>query len=209
MKITKFGQCCLLIETKGKRILTDPGSYSIEAHSRLKNLDCVFFTHEHQDHYHLESLKIIIENNPQAIIYTNTSVDDLLKKENIIHTLIKHGDSVSLGEITIVGIGEKHAMVHSEIPLSENTGYMIDDLWYPGDAFTNPERELRVLALPVTGPWLKISESVDYAILLKPKFAFPVHDFKRSGIDHSTPSKILPLHEIEFVPMIEGETKEF
>ena len=56
MKITKLGHCCLLIETKDKRILTDPGSYTVEAHSKLGNIDYILFTHEHQDHYHLESL---------------------------------------------------------------------------------------------------------------------------------------------------------
>ena len=59
MKITKFGHCCLLIETKGKRVLTDPGSYTVEAHSKITDIDYLLFTHEHQDHYHLESLKVL------------------------------------------------------------------------------------------------------------------------------------------------------
>ena len=28
MKITKLGHCCLVIEEKGLKILTDPGSYT-------------------------------------------------------------------------------------------------------------------------------------------------------------------------------------
>jgi L-ascorbate metabolism protein UlaG (beta-lactamase superfamily) len=210
MKITKFGQCCLLIEIKGKRILTDPGSYSIEKHSQLEGLDAIFYTHEHQDHYHLDSLKVLIQKNPQAIIFASTSVSELLEKENIIHTLIRHNESVQIGEITVLGFGEHHAMVHSSIPLSANTGFFIDNaLWYPGDSFTNPERPIDILALPVTGPWLKISESVDYALALKPRVAFPIHDFKRSGLDQTIPAKLLPLQGIEFVPMIEGDSKEF
>ena len=83
MKITKLGHCCLLIETKGKRILTDPGSYTVEAHSKLENIDFILFTHEHQDHYHIESLKVILENNPNAKVYSNNSVSELLKAENV------------------------------------------------------------------------------------------------------------------------------
>lgn len=210
MKITKLGHCCLLIETKGKRILTDPGSYTVEAHSRLENIDYVLFTHEHQDHYHLTSLRTILEKNPQALVYANGSVSELLEKEEIAHTKISHGETISLGEIAVVGIGEKHAQMHSSIPLSANMGFFIDNrLWYPGDAFTNPERPVEILALPVSGPWMKIGDAIDYALTLKPKVAFPVHDGTRFGSAHNLPAKILPENSIEFVAMVEGGAKEF
>lgn len=210
MKITKLGHCCLLIETKGKRILTDPGSYTVEAHSKLTDIDHILFTHEHQDHYHLDSLKVLLKKNPEVAVYANSSVSDLLTKENIAHTKIAHEENFMLGEIEVVGIGEKHAMMHSSIPLSSNMGFFINErLWYPGDAFTNPERPVEILALPVSGPWMKLSEAIDYALLLKPKVAFPVHDGTRFGSAHVLPAKILPEHGIEFTPMIEGDTREF
>lgn len=210
MKITKLGHCCLLIETRGKRILTDPGSYTIEAHSKLENIDYILFTHEHQDHYHLESLKVILENNYQALVYANSSVSELLEKEEIAHKKVSHGEAITLGEIAVVGIGEKHAEMHSSIPLSANTGFFIDGrLWYPGDAFTDPDRLVEILALPVSGPWMKISEAIDYALTLKPKVAFPVHDGLRFGTAHNLPAKVLPANNIEFITMVEGDSKEF
>lgn len=210
MKITKLGHCCLLIETKGKRILTDPGSYTIEAHSKIENIDYILFTHEHQDHYHIESFKVILEKNPQVVIYSNSSVSELLEKEGIKHTQINHNDSIPLGEITVVGIGEKHAQMHITIPLSSNLGYFIDGrLWYPGDAFTNPERSVEILALPVSGPWMKLSEAIDYALFLKPKKVFPVHDGTRFGSAHVLPAKVLTPEGIEFIVMAEGDVKEF
>lgn len=210
MKITKLGHCCLLIETKGKRVLTDPGSYTVEAHSKLESIDYILFTHEHQDHYHLESLKVILEKNPQAKIYANTSVSELLTKEGVKHTQVNHNDKVMLGEISVDGIGEKHAQMHSTIPLSSNLGFFIENkLWYPGDAFTNPERPVGVLALPVSGPWMKLSEAIDYALLLKPKKVFPVHDGTRVGSAHVLPAKVLGEQGIEFVVMAEGDTREF
>ena len=80
MFITKFGHCCLLIEEKGVRILTDPGSYTT-AQDALKDIDVVLITHEHQDHFHVPSVKKILENNPEVVIITNTSVCNLLAKE--------------------------------------------------------------------------------------------------------------------------------
>ncbi|MEI6843204.1 MAG: MBL fold metallo-hydrolase [bacterium] len=210
MKITKLGHCCLLIETKGKRIITDPGSYTVAEHSKLRDIDYIFFTHEHQDHYHLESLKTLLQNNPEALVYANDSVSALLDAEKVPHTKISHGENILIGEITVTGIGEKHAEIHSSIPLSSNIGFFIDErLWYPGDNFTDPKRPVEILALPVAGPWMKIGEAVDYALLLKPKIAFPVHDGTRSSVAHTLPVRILSANNIEFVPMVEGDSREF
>ena len=210
MKITKLGHCCLLIETKGKRILTDPGSYTALEHVKLTYIDYILFTHEHQDHFHVESLRDILKINPQATIYNNNSVGELLSKENIRHTNIKNGEVIFLGSVSVVGIGEKHAMMHNSMPLSENIGFFIDGrLWYPGDAFTNPERAVEILALPVSGPWMKISEAIDYAFLVKPKVAFPVHDGTRFGTSNALPAKLLPSQEIQFIVMKEGDSMDF
>jgi L-ascorbate metabolism protein UlaG (beta-lactamase superfamily) len=210
MKITKLGHCCLLIEIKGKRILTDPGSYTVSSHTKLEKIDYILFTHEHQDHYHIESLKIIIENNPQAIIYSNNSVSKLLNEQHIKHIQINYNDTVLLGEIMVIGIGDKHAQMHKSIPLSSNIGYLIDNrLWYPGDAYTNPERPIEILALPVSGPWMKLSEAIDYALLLKPSKVFPVHDGTRISSVHVLPEKILKTQGIDFIVMVEGDVKEF
>lgn len=210
MKITKLGHCCLLIETKGKRILTDPGSYTTDSHSRLENIDAILFTHEHGDHFHLESLKVILEHNPTANIYANLSVSELLKNEKIAHTLVRDGEELSIGDMTLVGIGEYHAEFHSSIAPSLNTGFFLDGrLWYPGDAFTDPKRPVDILALPVAGPWMSVKDGIDYCLRLKPRVAFPVHDGQRYGATHKFPAEILPTYGIEFVVMLEGDSREF
>ncbi len=176
MKITKFGHCCLLIEDKGKRILVDPGSYTTEQNT-VKNIDFILITHEHQDHFHLDSLKQVLKNNPEAKIITNNGVGTLLAKENIDFILIEHGQSFDADGVSIEGFGEKHAYIRPGVPQADNTGYFIANrFFYPGDAFTNPNKAIDMLALPVAGPWLKISDVIEYVELLKPKNCFPVHD---------------------------------
>jgi len=156
--------------------------FTVEKHTALTDIDAIIFTHDHPDHYHLDSLVILLQNNPQTKVFCNTSTSILLTTSNIEHTTIHDGETVDFYGILISGHGTQHAIIHSSFPILENTGYMIDEkLFYPGDAFVNPGKPVDVLALPVAGPWVKISESVDYALALKPRIAFPVHDFFRFG----------------------------
>jgi len=94
----------------------------------------------------------------------------------------------------------------------QKTGYFIDDtLFYPGDALTNPEKPIDILALPTAGPFLKLSDVIEYALLLKPNRAFPVHDaiMKSPATFNAWISSILEKEGVAFVPMNEGDEHEF
>ncbi len=83
----------------------------------------------------------------------------------------------------------------------QNTGYFIAGrLFYPGDSFFNPERQVEILALPVVAPWLKIAESINYALELKPKVVFPVHDgfLKIPGPFYTVPKRFIETQGIIF-----------
>lgn len=211
MKIKKIGHCCLVIETKGIRIMTDPGVFTM-AQDEEKNISIVLITHEHADHLHVESLKRVLANNPDARVITNTSVGKLLDAEDIDYEVLEHGGNATLNGILLEGFGERHAEIYKEVGQVQNTGYFIDDtLFYPGDAFTNPERPVDILALPVSAPWLKLREVVDYALLLKPNRAFPVHDAIMSSpaMMSGWIGSIIADEGIEFVPLNEGDIYEF
>lgn len=201
MNITKFGHCCLLIEEKGLKVLTDPGIYSIKQ-NHVENIDLILITHEHSDHLHIDSLKTICKNNPNAKIITNKGVGFLLEKEGIRYTLVEHGQTISEKDILIEGFGDKHAIMHPSLPVVDNTGYFIaGKLFYPGDAFTVPKKPMDILALPVAGPWLKISESIEYAKEIKPRMCFPVHEgmLKSPGTVHQIPPRVLEPLGIQFI----------
>lgn len=212
MKITKLGHCCLVIEVDGKRIMTDPGSYST-LQDEEKNIDIILITHEHGDHLHVDSLKKVLENNPTAKIITNTGVGAILSENNIPYEKIEDGQNDICEGINFEGHGEKHEEIYEEIGQVQNTGYLIQDkLFYPGDAFTNPKKNIDILALPIAGPWMKIKTAINYALELKPRICFPVHDGMikedRPGPIYNLPKNILPKNNIEFKVLEIGKEEE-
>jgi L-ascorbate metabolism protein UlaG (beta-lactamase superfamily) len=200
MNITKFGHSCLFIEEQDLRAIVDPGIFST-MQNQLHDIDVLIITHEHDDHCDINSVAAIVKNNPDVTILTNASVSEKLKAEGITSQIVQHGDVVRKKDIAIEFFGRDHAIIHSSIPLFQNVGFFIAGrFFYPGDAFTDPERPVDILALPVQGPWLKIAESIDYALALKPKICFPTHDglMKNPGATHAIPKRVLTEYGIHF-----------
>lgn len=211
MKIKKLGHCCLVIEVSGLTILTDPGAYTT-AQNEIKNIDLILITHEHPDHLHIDSVKQILNNNPEAKLITNNAVGDILSREEISYQLVGHNENMTFNNISIEGFGEKHADVYPSIVPVQNTGYFINDaFFYPGDALFNPGKKVQILGLPVAGPWMKLAEAIDYAKEIKPTYCFPVHDgmLKFLGSVHSLPEKELNSAGISFIPLNADGEHEF
>lgn len=157
--------------------MTDPGAFST-LQNTATGINAVVITHEHQDHLHIESLKEVLKNNLNAIVITNSAVGKLLGEAGIPHNIIENGQTYDLKGVNITGFGTIHAEIYGEYGRVQNTGYMIGDLCFPGDAFEYPDTNTKVdiLALPVAGPWMRIKDAIEYALALKPRIAFPVHD---------------------------------
>ena len=74
MHITKLGHCCLVLEENGVKILTDPGSFTTEPVKAVTGINIILITHEHTDHYHIESIEAVLKNNPGAVVVSNGAV---------------------------------------------------------------------------------------------------------------------------------------
>lgn len=202
----------MVLEVGGLKVVTDPGMFTIGSHSELTGIDIIAITHEHADHLHIESLKVMLEKSPNAHVVCNAAVAKLLSKEGIEATHINGGESAEVKGVHIEGFGSAHAEIFESFGQVENTGYFIaDKFFFPGDAFTNPKKPVDVLALPVSAPWLKIKDSVEYLREVKPRVAFGVHDgilvpefrkFPVALIEKSCP-------DTEYVSLANGESREF
>lgn len=213
MNITKFGHCCLLIEVRGVRLLTDPGNYNTTP--EVEGIDAILITHEHQDHLHVESLRAVLIKNPEAKIFSHVGVGKILEEAGIVYTLIADGETVAVKGVSIESSGSEHACIHHDLPVVQNTGFYINEtLFYPGDSFHDPKKNIAVLALPVAGPWMKLEEAIEYAKVIKPKVVFPVHDGMlrqehQLGPTRRIPTMLLEPLGIKYVDMIEGSTHDF
>ncbi len=213
MNITKFGHCCLLIKEGSALILTDPGNYNDVP--EISDLDAILLTHEHGDHVHIESIKRLRALNPDVVIITHDGVGKILTKEDIPHVLIKDMETIFVKEVSITSYGTEHAHICEGILTPRNTGFMINKkLFYPGDSFHNPGVKIEILALPVSGPWMRIEDAVEYAKQINPKVVFPVHDGMlkqdhRLGPTRNVPRAILTPLGVEYRDMVEGSVETF
>lgn len=175
VRVTKQEHACLILEASGKTLVVDPGSFTT-ALVGLIDVVAIVITHEHADHWTEGQLKRILEGNPDARIFGPAGLAAVATGFEI--TVVNGGDTETVEPFTLRFFGEKHAVIHSSIPIVDNVGVLINDtLYYPGDSFTIPEGvEVNTLAVPAGAPWLKIAETMDYVLAVKPRRSFPTHE---------------------------------
>ena len=181
MRVTKQEHACLTLESAGKTLVIDPGVFTT-ALIGLNDVVAVVMTHEHGDHWTADQLNHILDRNPGVKFYGPEGVAIAASGFDI--TVVKDGDVVAADPFALRFFGEKHAVIHSSIPIVDNVGVLVDGaLYYPGDSFTVPEGvEVDTLAAPVGAPWLKISEAIDFVLAVRPRRAFATHEMVLSTV---------------------------
>ena len=176
MRITKFGHACVRFEQGASIVVVDPGVFT-EA-GAVDGAGAILLTHEHPDHCFPEHLR-----RTDAEIWTIDAVADRLAAEAPDLTervrRIAPGDTFDAG-IQVTAVGELHAVIHPEIPRIHNSGFLLDldglRVFHPGDALTGPGTEVDLLLVPVSAPWLKASEAIDFARSVGAPRNLAIHD---------------------------------
>ena len=183
MQITKLEHACLVLEQNGQRLIIDPGFYTRPV-TGYANVQAIVITHMHDDHCYEEQLDRILSENPNAQIF---GTDEVCRRlAGYATTPVHHGDFYQLGEFTVEFFGDMHAEIHRSIPLIQNCGVMVNNqLYYPGDSYTRPDRPVDMLACPTSAPWLKIGDVMDFVAEVKPKQCFATHNALLSDLGHA------------------------
>lgn len=176
MRITKFGHACVRVETGSTTVVVDPGGWT--EREAVDGATVVLLTHEHPDHVDPDNLRAT-----DAPINTVEAVARLLRDQapDVAERVrvVRPGDVLDVG-VPVTVVGERHAVIHPELPRFDNSGYLLEvegrRIFHPGDALSERPDGVDLLLLPVHAPWSKVSEVVDYGRAVGAPLSVAVHD---------------------------------
>jgi L-ascorbate metabolism protein UlaG (beta-lactamase superfamily) len=209
MRLIKHGHACVRLESDDVVVVLDPGMFT--APDAVDGATTVLVTHEHADHWTPDLLRAT-----DAPVFTIEAVAAQIREQapDVAErvTVVRPGDTFDAG-IPVEVVGEKHAVIHPELPHFDNSGYLLTagrtTVFHPGDALTIPPTTPDLLLLPVSAPWLKVSECIDYARDVGAPRSLAIHDAVYSeaglGIVDAHVSRFLAPREQAYVRLRAGD----
>ena len=187
MRVTKYSHACLRIEREGAIVVIDPGTLS-EPES-VDGVDAILITHEHFDHLDVQKLVDAVAKRPAITVYTHPDVVPKLGEFGGAVTQVVPGDDFTAAGFRVRTYGGLHAMIHPDLPRVANVGFFVEGeggaggVYHPGDSFDVPtDADVDTVFVPVSGPWLKLAEAVEFVRAIKPRRAFALHDALLSDV---------------------------
>lgn len=209
MRITKFGHACVRLEHDGAVVVLDPGVFT-DAEA-VAGAGAVLITHEHADHYSPDLLRAT-----DAPVFTIAAVADRIREDapDVAErvTVVAPQERFDAG-LPVRAVGELHAVIHPEFPRFFNSGYVIEvggrSVYHPGDALTPPGQDVDLLCVPVSAPWMRAAEAIEFAREVRAPHNLAIHDRVYSeaglGIVDGHMNAFLPKEGLDYVRLADGE----
>lgn len=190
MQLTNRWPACGVLSDGDRRLVVDPGSVTEE--EAWDGATAVLITHEHADHFDPARTRAALDADPGLEVWTNASVARQLEGAGPRVHVVGAGDAVTVAGFDVRVPGEWHAVIHRDVPRIPNVGFLVDgQVFHPGDALTVPDAEVPVLLLPLSAPWSKTGELVDYLWEVRAGRAVAVHDALLSDIGLAVVGRLL------------------
>jgi len=93
--------------------------------------------------------------------------------------------------VPVRALGGEHAVVHADLPVAANLGYVLAGVYHPGDSVVRPGERVQVLLAPVAGPWLRLADTVDLVREVQPEVLVPIHDAILSEVGTGLVDRVL------------------
>lgn len=150
MRVTKHEHACLRLDSEGKTLLIDPGSFTLPLDD-LNDLVGVVLTHEHPDHWTPAQLDAILSQAPGVPVFGPEGV--VVAASGYDVTKVDVGDELEVGPFRMRFFGGTHSVIHESIPVIDNLGVLVnDEFYYPATPTRCPKASRWACSPPPSAP---------------------------------------------------------
>jgi L-ascorbate metabolism protein UlaG (beta-lactamase superfamily) len=173
VRLIKYTHACVRLEDNDRVLLIDPGTWAEP--EAFTGVDDVLVTHEHADHVDVDALKRARQANPALKVYTHAALAAEL--EELDAQTVSAGDTFTAAGFSVKVVGGQHAEIYDGLPGCPNIGFIVEgNVYHPGDSYFVPDEAVETLLLPISGPWMSVRGSLDFARAIKPARAVGIHE---------------------------------
>ncbi|BCJ53466.1 MBL fold metallo-hydrolase [Actinoplanes sp. NBRC 14428] len=213
MRLTKHVHAAVVIEEAGQRILIDPGTFTPDAADLLESATSVLITHEHFDHFAADEVRAALTARSELRLWGPASVTAALEDTDAARAgrvmTVRGGEALDVDGIDVRVYGGDHGQIHEGIPVPHNVGYLVGGrVFHPGDSYAAPLVPVDTLLVPVSGPWVKVGDAIDFISAVAPRQTVPIHDVMLSEIGRASTGRFLGEKGLTATPMLALEPGE-